>query len=764
MNSAIYEGTVQHRRFQPVPHEFSYRLFMMYLDLDELGDVLARSPFWSDRRWAPARFRRADYLGDPHAPLADAVRDEAARRLGHRPEGPVRMLTHLRYWGYCFNPVTFYYCFAPGGERLEAIVAEITNTPWNERHRYVLDPAESEAAQAAEHTAEQTAAHEAPQAARHETAEAARHETAETARYETAEAAAHEGPEAAERRPEHETKGPPGTERAQLAGFRWTFPKAFHVSPFLGMGLRYDWRFTLPADRLGVHMRNLQDAETVFDATLLLNRTEMTSQNLHRVLLRYPAMTLKVITAIHTQAARLYLKRVPFHPHPAKQTHPAKPAHPANQTHPARPAHPANQTHPAKPAHPAVQTHHTQRRRPSPWEALARRLVLGVLRQIEDGELTLRDHTGTHRFGRCSPASPLRATLTVHDPAFYPAAAFEGSIGAGETYARGDWSADDLTALIRILSRNQTAAESLRGRLITVWQRGLHALRRNTRAGSRRNIQAHYDLSDAFFALFLDETLTYSCGIFPTPEASLKDASEEKLDRICRRLELRPEHHVLEIGTGWGSFALHAAGRYGCRVTTTTISRNQYERARARVAAAGLQDLVTVEQRDYRDLTGVYDRLVSIEMIEAVGAQYYDTYFGVCAGRLRPGGAMMLQAITIRDELFERARRTPDFIKHVIFPGSCIPSVAAMRASIARATELQVAEIHDITEHYAPTLEAWRRNLLARADEARQLGFDDVFQRLYEFYFCYCAGGFEERRIGDVQMLLVKPGARFCGA
>ncbi len=398
--------------------------------------------------------------------------------------------------------------------------------------------------------------------------------------------------------------------------------------------------------------------------------------------------------------------------------------------------------------------------RPTPWQAFARRAVRGVLQRLRDGELTLIEGEHAERFGEVRPESPLRATLTVHDPAFYPAVAFYGSIGAGESYARGDWSADDLTAVIRIFSRNQGAAEDLRGRLLTFWQRGLHLLRRNTRAGSRRNIQAHYDLSDDFFRLFLDDTLTYSCGIFEHPEASLRDASVAKLDRICRRLALRPEHHVLEIGTGWGSFALHAAGRYGCRVTTTTISANQFALARARVAEAGLADRVEVLRRDYRDLDGIYDRLVSIEMIEAVGAEYYDTFFGICSRCLRPDGAMLLQAITIRGELFERARKTVDFIKHFIFPGSCIPSVAAMRASLERATDLRVEEVHDITPHYAETLERWRRNLLARARDARALGFDDLFLRLYEFYFCYCAGGFHERRIGDVQMLLCKPEAR----
>ena len=285
-------------------------------------------------------------------------------------------------------------------------------------------------------------------------------------------------------------------------------------------------------------------------------------------------------------------------------------------------------------------------------------------------------------------------------------------------------------------------------------------MRRNSRAGSRRNIAAHYDLGNEFFRSFLDETLMYSAATFEHEQQSLHDAQVARLDRICRKLELGPDDHLLEIGTGWGGLALHAARHFGCRVTTTTISREQWTLARERVREAGLGDRVEVLCEDYRDLTGTYDKLVSIEMIEAIGHQYYDTYFAKCSELLAPHGAMLLQAITIADQRYERARRSVDFIQRYIFPGSCIPSVAALSSSIARASDLRLFHLDDIGPHYATTLAHWRQNLRANLARVRSLGYGEEFIRMWEYYFCYCEGGFMERVIGDVQMLLVKPGNR----
>lgn len=388
-----------------------------------------------------------------------------------------------------------------------------------------------------------------------------------------------------------------------------------------------------------------------------------------------------------------------------------------------------------------------------------RALVLRRLARLAHGRLVVRDGQNIRELG--DPEAPLAVTLHVHDPRFYRALALGGHLGAAEAYLDGWWSTDDLTALVRLFARNRHLADGFENgwgaRLVRPLRRAWHALRRNTRRGSRRNIVAHYDLGNAFFAEFLDETLTYSCNIFERPDTSLRDAAEAKYDRICRKLALRPDDHVLEIGTGWGGFALHAARRYGCRVTTTTISAEQHALARARVVAAGLGDRVTVLANDYRDLSGEYDKIVSIEMIEAVGHQYYETFFAKCASLLKRGGAMAVQAITIADARYERAKREVDFIKRYIFPGSCIPSLGALKDAWGRATDLRLVDVEDITAHYVTTLRRWRENFTAHWDRIRAMGFREEFRRLWEFYFCYCEGGFAERALGDVQLVLEKP-------
>jgi cyclopropane-fatty-acyl-phospholipid synthase len=291
-------------------------------------------------------------------------------------------------------------------------------------------------------------------------------------------------------------------------------------------------------------------------------------------------------------------------------------------------------------------------------------------------------------------------------------------------------------------------------------QKVLHWFNRNTRDGSRKNIAAHYDLGNDFFGLFLDDTMMYSSAMFLHPAMTLKEAQLVRLQTICRRLDLQPTDHVIEIGTGWGGFAIYAASRYGCRITTTTISKEQYAFAVERIAVAGLEDRVTVLLSDYRDLEGQYDKLVSIEMIEAVGHQYYDTFFAKCGSLLKADGSMLLQTITIADQRYEQAKNAVDFIQRYIFPGSCIPSVTAMTSSITRSTDLRLLHLQDIGPHYAMTLRKWRANLFGNLDKVKALGYSDAFIRMWEYYFCYCEGSFAERVIGDVHMLLVKPGNR----
>jgi cyclopropane-fatty-acyl-phospholipid synthase len=384
--------------------------------------------------------------------------------------------------------------------------------------------------------------------------------------------------------------------------------------------------------------------------------------------------------------------------------------------------------------------------------------VMGRLARLRSGTLLVEDGAGAVRLGEPA-ADGLSASLVVRDPRFWRRTALGGAVGAAEAYADGDWETDDLTAVIRVLVRNQEALAGMeRGlaRLRRPADAVFAALRRNTRAGSRRNIAEHYDLGNDFFALMLDPTLTYSCAVFDRPGATLEEASLRKLELMSERLELRPTDHLLEIGSGWGSMALHAASRFGCRVTTTTISRAQWELARARVKAAGLEDRVTVLLSDYRDLSGRFDKIVSIEMIEAIGAEQYDTFFRRCAELLAPGGRLALQAITIADRHFERARREVDFIKRHVFPGSCIPSVTALLAAATRASDLTLRQLEDYGPHYARTLAAWRENLEARAAEVAR-HTDERFRRLWRFYLCYCEGGFHERHVSAVQMVLARP-------
>jgi len=401
--------------------------------------------------------------------------------------------------------------------------------------------------------------------------------------------------------------------------------------------------------------------------------------------------------------------------------------------------------------------------RESALSKMAKILLLRQLRKIRDGRLRLIDSGWIETFGAVTKTAPFDVTIRVRNPRFYSDVVFAGTLGSGEAYMNGYWHCDNLTGLMRLMVVNR----HLMNDVDSGWSclgapllKFVHWLNRNDKMGSRRNISAHYDMGNQFFELFLDETMAYSCGIFAGADTPLSEASAAKFDAACRKLDLKPDQHLLEIGTGWGGLAIHAARHYGCRVTTTTISREQYEFAKDRVAHAGLSDRITLLREDYRDLHGEYDALVSIEMIEAVGHQYLDTYFRRCSELLRPSGAMLLQAITICDQFYDQARRSVDFIKRFIFPGSFIPSVQVLVNSLARATDLKLFHLEDIGPHYARTLNAWRERFLSRQADVRALGYPERFVRMWEFYLCYCEGGFEERQLGDVQMLLTKPLSR----
>ncbi|UHQ55491.1 SAM-dependent methyltransferase [Microbulbifer sp. YPW16] len=391
---------------------------------------------------------------------------------------------------------------------------------------------------------------------------------------------------------------------------------------------------------------------------------------------------------------------------------------------------------------------------------LARRLVLGKLAGIKHGHLVVEEGGEVHRFGEPEQQAEVSARICVQDESTYTHVLFNGTIGSGEAYMQGAWTSPSLVNVIRLMVNNMALLENMDSRWSFLQKfalRILHRFNANTRSGSRKNISAHYDLGNDFFKLFLDPTMLYSSAVFPSASASLEDASLNKLERICQKLDLNEHDHLLEIGTGWGGMAVYAARHYGCQVTTTTISREQYEHARAWVEREGLQDRVTLLLKDYRDLDGEYDKLVSIEMIEAVGHKYYKDFFSRCSRLLKEDGLMVMQAITIQDQRYDRYRKQVDFIQRYIFPGGCLPSNQVVADHIADNTDMQIVGLEDITFHYARTLAAWRDAFFERLDEVRRQGFDNRFIRMWDFYLCYCEGGFLERVISTAQFVFAKP-------
>lgn len=398
-----------------------------------------------------------------------------------------------------------------------------------------------------------------------------------------------------------------------------------------------------------------------------------------------------------------------------------------------------------------------------PLDRLARRTLCTLLRGIHQGQLILVEGNREWRFGELCAELPEPVRVEILSPRVWRNLLLGGMPAAGESYIRGDWRCATINQLVRLLLRNRAAMDRINRALrplrwplsrLSAW------VHRNTRVGSRRNIGAHYDIGNELFSLFLDPTMMYSCAYYPSADATLEQASIAKLDRICRKLQLSPDMHLLEIGTGWGGLAIHAAKHYGCRVTTTTISRAQYELARERVEAAGLSDRIELLLQDYRDLEGRYDRIVSIEMIEAVGHQFMGRYFGQCDRLLKANGLMLLQAITINDQHYQQALREVDFIKRYIFPGGFLPSISAISEALTRSSSMRIAHLEDIGLHYARTLQDWRERFMQRLEQVRELGYPEAFVRMWDYYFGYCQGGFEQRHLGTVQVLLSKTDAR----
>lgn len=389
---------------------------------------------------------------------------------------------------------------------------------------------------------------------------------------------------------------------------------------------------------------------------------------------------------------------------------------------------------------------------------LAQRLLFKALNRFHTGSLTLHDQSGTYVFGNPDQDGP-HASVHIHNTRTYREMLTGGALAAAECYVAGFWDSADLATVVRVFAVNLDTTSTLNktlGRVTKPLLRLAHWLNRNDKTGSRKNIRAHYDLGNELFEAFLDDSMMYSSAIYPAPDSTLEEAQRHRLDRVCQKLDLKPGDHLLEIGTGWGGMAIHAAQHYGCQVTTTTISDEQHDYTRKRIDELGLADQVTLLKQDYRDLTGRYNKLVSIEMIEAVGHDYLPSYFKVLSERLTDDGAALIQCITMPDQRYREYRSSVDFIRKYIFPGGHLPSLSILMDNMKHHTDLQMVHLEDMTEHYARTLKDWHHRFVEARDQILALGYDDTFYRLWRYYFAYCEGGFTERAIGTHQVMFAK--------
>lgn len=394
----------------------------------------------------------------------------------------------------------------------------------------------------------------------------------------------------------------------------------------------------------------------------------------------------------------------------------------------------------------------------NPLLGMARNLLRKKVSELPIGTIILHDELDVE-----TPVVNTDAIIiSVNDMRFYIDVMLAGSNGAASAYRDGFWSCNNLTGLFQLMVRNLDTLDKLEGGFASIgnwWLKRRHKSRSNTRNGSRQNIHAHYDLGNEFFELMLDPTMTYSSGYFLSEESNMEEASIEKLDRICRKLNLQINDHVVEIGTGWGSFAIHAASHYGCRVTTTTISKEQFKFASERIRKLGLRDKIDIRLSDYRDLRGKYDKLVSIEMIEAVGHDFLPAYFSACSNLLKENGQACIQAITMPDHRYDQYLKNSDFIQQFIFPGSCVPSITAIQNAITKGSDLRISQLEDFGQHYARTLDQWRRTFISEFEAVENMAYSEDFNRLWEYYLCYCEAGFLERYTGVIQFVLDKPGS-----
>lgn len=532
----------------------------------------------------------------------------------------------------------------------------------------------------------------------------------------------------------------PANEYASAWPVCYTHPKEFHVSPFNDVSGRYFFSFADIRSTLDIRVDlETEDGRKVLQTRMQGDGLPLDRDNLKSTLLKYPFAVFLVMPRILWEAARLYYgKKLAVHHRP-------------------------------EPLHPMT----ILRASPTRLEKWCEKMVLRFLGCIRKGRLVVTLPDGREvSFGETGAVRA--ADLRIRSRKFFQRLILDGDIGFGESFMAGEWFTSDLAGLLRLLADNLESMDDRK--IVSSWlgrsiNRVRHALRRNTARGSRRNIREHYDLSNEFFKLWLDETMMYSCAIFESPSKDnvsshkvstqgrdlLREAQLRKIHVLLRKGRIRAEHHVLEIGSGWGGFAIEAARATGCRVTTITLSQQQLELARERVLAAGLGDRVSVELCDYRSVQGVYDRIVSIEMLEAVGHQYYGEFFRICDRLLKPDGLLVLQVITIPDQRYDMYRRATDWIQKHIFPGGLLPSLSVLNQAMARHSRFVIEHLENIGPHYALTLRAWRERFLAARERIRELGFDEVFLRKWEYYLAYCEAGFAARVLNDLHLVLTRP-------
>lgn len=652
MKSGIFTGVTFHERTSPVRHTFRYPLSMVLLDLDELGELDRRSPLFGLNRFSPLQIREDDYLAGKGEKLRSKVERVVLSNLGLRVDGKIFLLTAPRFFGYVFNPVSFFYCF-DREEKLCAFVAEVNNT-FGDRHTYVV-PVES------------------------------------------------------------------GADRTVF-----TVPKQFHVSPFNTVEGSYTFDLKHSLSPLFVKISIEKKGSPFFYGQISGKVEEFERFDLLKLLLAAPFRGLITMPRILWQAARLhYQRRLPVYSRPI-------------------------------PSH--ANTHVV--RGPTLFERGCMKAAFHMLSRIKRGTLVMRLPDGeTIQFGDPTSSGREAVSIQVKHYRFFTRFLLGADVGAGEGFTSGDWDTDDLTRVLTFFVDNREFLDLRRvwwAKPVRLLNHLAHRLRRNSLSGSKKNIEDHYDLGNEMFSLFLDKTLTYSCAVFDDPDDELETAQLRKLDRILDKAGIKPGDHILEIGCGWGSLAVRAVHRFGCRVTCLTLSEKQRDVVLERLEREGISDYVTVKVQDYRKETGQYDHIVSIEMIEAVGEEFLARFFEQCGTLLKPGGRLVIQAITMPHERMSWYRRSCDWIQKHIFPGCFVPSLKLLLERASTAKQLKLVETEEIGPHYARTLREWADRFAKNRSKVLQQGFSDHFFRKWRYYFSYCEAGFKTSVLGTSQIVFEK--------